>query len=712
MNKNLLNNLFSGMLVGSMLMTPYALTAQTSTKVPSFPGAQGYGMYVTGGRGGAVYHVTTLEDTGEKGSFRYACNQKGARTIVFDVSGTIFLKSQLDLNNGNVTIAGQTAPGDGICIADWPFVIKGPNVIMRYLRFRCGNRYVSRTDGDGGHEGDGLGGFDGSNIIIDHCTVSWSIDECLAVYGNRNTTVQWCMAYQSLRESGHSKGAHGYGAMMGGGRTTYHHNLIAHHDSRTPRYVFRSGDDTSKEHPTDWRNNVVYNWGGNGAYGGEEMCINIVNNYYKPGPLTEKRDIGYQKRILATSHGTHYVKDAQGNNTDEVAEYVWGHYYVAGNKNTTWADVTNNNWTVGVINQISDGAEYGWNATTRDTIKAEAAMPFALVTTHTPEKAFEKVVAYAGASYHRDALDKIIADDVKSGTAHFTGANETDRPGIIDSQDEAKTDGDDAWPKLASTAAPVDTDGDGMPDAWETANGLDPNDAADGAKVAANGYTNLENYINSLVADITEAQYAEGETTGEDIATTGPLSPSAIDGTNAITLPTDEYFDLSKATQTGGSIKEVNGMETIDDVRNGQYWSFVINNTQEQAYTISFLAAAKNSEPSLVLEVTDGDGTINWTGTVPVENTGNWTSFVEHSIDTNVLPTGLRYLVLNFNGSKYTFNVGNIKLTAKPSTTGIAEVNTTAAKEAQIYTLSGMKVTSSQLKKGIYIVDGKKIIVK
>ncbi len=709
MNQKLLNNLFGGMLIGSMIITTSAV--QASTKVPSFPGAQGYGMYVTGGRGGAVYHVTTLEDTGEKGSFRYACNQRGARTIVFDVSGTIFLKSQLDLTNGDVTIAGQTAPGDGICIADWPFVIKGPNVIMRYLRFRCGNRHVSRTDGDGGHEGDGLGGFDGANIIIDHCTVSWSIDECLAVYGNRNTTVQWCMAYQSLRESGHSKGAHGYGAMMGGGRTTYHHNLIAHHDSRTPRYVFRSGDDTSKEHPTDWRNNVVYNWGGNGAYGGEEMCINIVNNYYKPGPLTMKRDEGYQKRILATGHGTHYVKDAQGKNTDEVSEYVWGHYYVAGNKNTEWTDVTNDNWKIGVINQIGDGAEYGWNATTRDTIKAEAAMPFALVTTHTPDKAFEKVVAYAGASLHRDALDKIIASDTQNGTTTFTGANEVDRPGIIDSQDEAKTDGDDAWPKLNSTTAPVDTDSDGMPDAWETANGLDPNDATDGAKVAANGYTNLENYINSLVADITEAQYADGEMTGEDIATTGPLTPSVIDGTNAITLPSDEYFDLTKATQTGGSIKDVDGMATIDNVRNGQYWSFVIDNTKEQTYTISFLAAAKNSEPSLVMDITDADGNKDWTGTVTIENTGDWGKFVEHSIDTSVLPAGLRYLIFNFQGSKYTFNVGNIKLTAKPST-GIAEVSTATAKEAQIYTISGMKVNSSQLQKGIYIVDGKKVVIK
>ncbi len=711
MKQRLLGNLLGTVLLSSMLLPASTATAQTTNKVPSFPGAQGYGMYVTGGRGGAVYHVTTLEDTGEQGSFRWACNQKGPRTIIFDVSGTIYLKSQLNLTSGDITIAGQTAPGDGICIASWPFVIKAPNVIMRYLRFRCGNENVSRTDGDGGHEGDGLGGFDGSNIIIDHCTVSWSIDECLAVYGNRNTTVQWCMAYQSLREAGHSKGAHGYGAMMGGGRTTYHHNLLAHHDSRTPRYVFRSGDDTSKEHPTDWRNNVVYNGGGNGAYGGEEMCINIVNNYYKVGPLTEKRSEDIQKRILATGHSTHYVKDAQGNNTNEVEAYVWGHYYVAGNKNSKWDDVTNDNWKIGVINQISDAAEYGWSKTTRDTIKADAAMPFALVTTHTADKAFEKVVAYAGASYHRDALDKIIADDVKNGTATFTGANETDRPGIIDCQDEAKTDGTNAWPKLTCTTAPVDTDGDGMPDAWETANGLNPNDATDGAKVASNGYTNLENYINSLVADITEAQYADGETTGEDIATTGPLTPSTIDGTNAIAIPNEEYFDLTKGTHTGGSIKDVDGMETIDNVRNGQYWSFVVDNAKEQAYTISCLIAAKNSEPSLDLVFTDGDDNTLWSGTLAVQNTGNWTRFAAHSIDTGVLPTGLSYFIINFKGTKYTCNVGNIKFTAK-SSTGITDINADTVTKAQVYTLNGMKVNAAHLQKGVYIVNGKKMVIK
>lgn len=692
------------------LSMPINTEAQTK-RTPAFPGAEGYGMYVSGGRGGKVYHVTTLEDNESEGSLRYAINQKGARTIVFDVDGTIYLNSALKIKNGDLTIAGQTAPGDGVCVADWPVTISAKNVIVRYMRFRLGNKYVSREEGDGGHEGDAFGGTDGANIIVDHCSTSFSVDECLSVYGNRNTTVQWCIASNSLREAGHSKGAHGYGGMMGGGKVTYHHNLLAHHDSRTPRFAFRSGDETSKQHPTDYRNNVNYNYGKNGCYGGEEMNINIVNNCYKPGPFTLKQNDGYQKRIYGSGVGTH--KDDEGN----VTEYVWGHYFVDGNVNTEWNDVTKDNWTYGILNQVSSD-NYGWNATTKDTIKMAEVMPFALVTTHTAEKAFEKVVAYAGASLHRDEYDAFIISDVQNGTATFTGANESDRPGIIDSPDDiVYADGHTGWPTLAQGIAQADTDGDGIPDVWETANGLNPNDASDGTVKNSDGYTNLELYMNSLVADITAAQYADGEQLGEDIASTGELNPPAIDE-STITIPSDDYFDLDKAEKNsdgslanGGLLKEVDGVMTIDNARNGNSVKFTIYNSVEQAYNIDLKACTNRGNDEVItlnIVITDADETEYCNQTVTISKTG-WTNFQPYTVTTTSLPTGIYYLVINFANSngKYTANVEQIKMSA--ASAGIKEITTdTDGSSQNMYNLAGQSVNSHY--KGIVVKEGKKEI--
>ena len=323
-----------------LLLLTTAAIATAEDRTPAFPGAEGFGMYTTGGRGGKVYHVTTLDDGSQEGTFRWACNQKGARTIVFDVSGTIFLKSELKIKNGDVTIAGQTAPGDGICIADYPFVIACKNIIIRYMRFRLGNHEVAH------HEGDGLGGMDSENIIIDHCSVSWSIDECLSVYGSRNLTVQWCLVSQSLNNAGHSKGAHGYGGNWGGSGASYHHNLMAHHISRTPRLGPRPGTQTDER--MDMRNNVIYNWIDNGVYGGEGMNVNIVNNYYKPGPDTKTGAKGMRIASpgIRTSDYTHH--DTANPNDWDKMWHVWGKYFVDGNVNTKYSQVTEDNWTYGI----------------------------------------------------------------------------------------------------------------------------------------------------------------------------------------------------------------------------------------------------------------------------------------------------------------------------------------------------------------------------
>ena len=521
--------------------------------LPAFPGAEGFGRYTTGGRGGAVYHVTKLDDDGSEGSFRWACNKSGVRTIVFDVSGTIYLKSALQLKKGNVTIAGQTAPGDGICIADYPFTIDSDNVIIRFMRFRLGNRHVDK------HEGDGLGGMDRKNIIVDHCSISWSIDECLSVYGSKNITLQWNIVSQSLKKSGHSKGNHGYGGNWGGSGATYHHNLLAHHDSRVPRLGPRPG--TQKDERMDMRNNVMYNWGGNGCYGGEGMTVNIAYNYYKPGPTTLKRTKAMQYRLASpgirtvdyclnkaaiaayykTATGTAVTKNDVSGSSDGTNNYVeisgtkykidmktnkidvggkqvtvswndwkpmlhvWGKFYAEGNYNPKSADMNMDNFKYGIANQFdksgTDKTYPGDNA-----IKLTVPMPFEGVTTHTAQDAYEKVLAYAGASLHRDWVDEQMVNDTRKGIATSTGSGNTG--GIINSQNDNKPAEAAAdwspWPDLVTdtSISVADTDGDGIPDYWEDANGLDKNNAADGNLTDAEGYTNLERYMNSLVADI------------------------------------------------------------------------------------------------------------------------------------------------------------------------------------------------------------------
>ena len=384
------------------------LPAVAQEKTPAFPGAEGFGRYVTGGRGGAVYHVTNLNDSGE-GSLRWALDKSGTKTIVFDVSGTIHLKSALNISKANVTIAGQTAPGDGICVADYPVAIKTNNVIVRYLRFRLGNNNVTKDGADGW---DGFGGFDQQDIIIDHCSVSWSIDECLSIYGNKNTTVQWCLVAQSLQDAGHSKGAHGYGGNWGGSGASFHHNLLAHHESRTPRLGPRYT--TQLDERMDMRNNVIYNYAGNGCYGGEAMHVNIVNNYYKPGPGTAQISSTKQRRIASVGIRTDsYIKSYPDY---APTLHIWGKYYVDGNVNPKYSDVTEDNWTYGMYNQINaDNNDGLYDDAVKDSIRLREPIDYVLTTTHTAETAYERVLAYAGASKVRDSFDEQMVSDVRNG---------------------------------------------------------------------------------------------------------------------------------------------------------------------------------------------------------------------------------------------------------------------------------------------------------
>ncbi len=421
-------------------------------RAPAFPGVEGFGKYTLGGRGGKVIEVTNLNDSGP-GSFRAAVMAKGPRTVVFRVSGTIALESEIKIREPYLTIAGQTAPGDGICIKNYQFNFETQHVIIRYLRFRPGDEM--------GKEQDGFGGG-GDHIVIDHCSASWGVDETFSINKASNLTVQWCMVTESLYKSLHKKGNHGYGGLWGGPGGSFHHNLLAHHSSRNPR---ASGNKDSGL--LDYRNNVVYNWGFNSAYGGELWPRNWINNYYKSGPATDDK----------VRHRIFLQKDPRGK------------MFAAGNYVHGFPKITADNWAGG-IDFAPDGEA------TEATLRAREPYVVAPVQTQTAAAAFEAVLAHAGASLARDAVDRRIADEVRTGTARFGASYKGGGKGLIDSQSDVG-----GWPELRSLPAPVDSDHDGMPDDWELARGLNPRDPADGARIApaGDGYTNLELYLNSLV---------------------------------------------------------------------------------------------------------------------------------------------------------------------------------------------------------------------
>lgn len=460
----------------------------------AFPEAGGGGKYTTGGRNGVVYYVTSLaDDVDEAGTLRYALKQSTTRTILFKVSGRIDLKSELHIRRGNVTIAGQSAPGDGICISGYPVIIDADNVVLRFLRFRMGDEKKV--------EGDALTCVGHKNVIIDHCSFSWSTDECVSVYGNTDFTLQYCFITESLRTSVHDKGSHGYGGIWGGTNATFHHNLFAHHDSRNPRFD-HDFVNTKCAGPVDYVNNVIFNWGGNSAYGGEGTNkgaggrhINMVSNYYKYGPASSKK----QRIVNPTTECGDYCGKSPGGTVEP------GKFYIVGNFVYGSSSVTADNWQ-GVDPDESSKKEL-CHASTRWTEGLTA-----LINEQTAEEAFEIVLDKAGCSLSRDAVDTRIVEDVRNGiirngvvvtSSTVTGSvtpkkGEISKGGLIDTQTDVG-----GWPSYASTPLPSDTDGDGIPDEWESEHGLNPSSYADGKATTLNPpYTNLEVYLNSLVQNL------------------------------------------------------------------------------------------------------------------------------------------------------------------------------------------------------------------
>ena len=679
-------------MLAAILLCLASITA-AQDRTPAFPGAEGFGRYVTGGRGGNVYHVTSLADDGSEGTLRWALGKAGAKTIVFDVSGTIHLQSALNISIGNVTIAGQTAPGDGICVADYPVAIKANNVIVRYMRFRLGNNNVLVNGADGW---DAFGGFDQQDWMIDHCSVSWSIDECLSVLGNKNTTVQWCLVAQSLVNSGHSKGAHGYGGNWGGSGASFHHNLIAHHGSRTPRLGPRPT--TQLDERMDMRNNVIYNFGGNGCYGGEGMNVNIVNNYYKPGPGTPTDKKGY--RIAGIGIRTNsYVETYPAY---APALHLWGKYYVAGNYNSKYSKVNNDNWTYGIINQVdANSCDGTFTAETKDSIKLSEPIGFLLTTTHSAEDAYERVLDFAGACLNRDSFDALMVSDTRNGTATYTGKGLS--KGFVNSQDDNKpADADDswsAWPTLNSKDAPKDTDGDGMPDEWELANALDATDPNDGKTIGADGYSNLENYLNSLVADITEAQNDGGTplenaiSESEETAITSlEIVPETANGdwtfSNGCSMTMSTAKDYSTSSSCGiKSIKYSNNVTYTIHLPEGISIS-----------SIDFQGFANDDNADGYLAELNGK-TFGSTDYVFPSRTGG--KAVSYNIELdNSVSGSISMKFVKQVGMRITLNV------AAP--TGIAPISIDIDQNAKSFNLRGQLVGKNN--KGIIIRKGKKVI--
>ena len=469
----------------SATMTIYAPGTEPT---PAFPGAEGAGANARGGRGGDVYHVTNLNDSGA-GSLREGIRTAtGPRTIVFDVAGTINLVTRLNINKSFLTIAGQTAPGDGVTIAGHSTVVSGNNVVMRYLRFRVGDINCPAV------QDDALWVDRTSDVILDHVSASWSVDETLSVTESNNVTVQWSFITESMKQSCHEKGAHGYGSLIryGSGVVTYHHNLYAHHDSRNPRL----GDNVG----LDFVNNVIYNWGGESGYSGaaEEGSprLNYVGNYLVAGPQTTS------SKLRAFNGGGATTLIHQSNN------------FLDGDKDGT-----------------RDGADNGWvmfiGAYTR---REPARFEFPQVTTNDAATAYELVLKTSGSSLRRDSADTRVAGEVRGETGRH-----------INSQNEVG-----GFPFLNPGPALNDSDGDGIPDEWESHHGLNPTDGADGRVVGAGGYTNLERYLNDLVP--TPGVDPSADTAPPVTAATLSQEPNANGWHNA-----DVTVTLAAADPGGGS---------------------------------------------------------------------------------------------------------------------------------------------------------------
>ncbi len=467
-------NLFFLILIGSILFLAVIFVISMMIFVPktyfAFPGAEGFGAYIQGGRGGKVYHVTTLEDSYKEGTLRYAVSQKGRRTVVFDVSGIISLNAPLEIKDSYITIAGQTAPGDGICIKNYPFIINADNVIIRFLRFRLGDASQNSA----------LIVQNRQRIMIDHCSISWSTMQNINIQGNALLTMQWCIISEALNRT--SEGYNGAGAKLGGLSSSFHHNLFVSNARQNPYFENISLKSSSFMQLVDFRNNVIINWEDNSSEGILKGRFNLVNNYYKSGPASL---LPTRSQIIRLYEDTQKVDNTP--NTPNL--YLYGNFVYNNPLHT------NDNWMGVYPNQqyIKEG---------KNPYLSWRQFFHAPVTLHSADRAFKNVLRYAGASKTKDDVDIRLVLNITTDKFPHEGSMGSSG-GIIDSPKDVG-----GYQKYDSLKAPKDTDGDGIPDQWERRNGLNPNNPNDGSEynLIQKDYTNLEVYLNSLVDNITHNQ--------------------------------------------------------------------------------------------------------------------------------------------------------------------------------------------------------------
>ncbi len=485
---------------------------QTSDML-AFPTAEGFGKYATGGRGGQVVYVTSLADDGSEGTLRWAVEQYPDEplTIEFAVSGQITLTSQLNIKRNDWTMAGQTAPGDGIVIARNKVNMGGSeNFIVRNVRFRAG----ALDTNDDNLMDNAVGAENCANYIFDHCSFAWSVEENMNTADSHFLTVQYSMVHEGLYDGGHSKGARGYGSQWGGSPATYHHNLLANNYSRSPRFNGARGEDYLVF--MEYVNNVNYNFGkSNACYGGENTAditeynglnsaheCNFMNNYYKTGSAyTDASSVKYVESSYARSGATSWAP---------AQWYVDGNV-IEGNTTGTsdnWQAMSAETYTLDQIKSeeriVPENAYYKYSVL--GNVGTYEPSRYMMYDFETAEEAFNTVVDEAG-TINRDKVEQRIADEAKNGTYTYTGTKQG-LLGIID----LESDAEGFFDYSTDYTVPTDTDADGMPDEWETANGLDPN-VADQNMVNADGYTALEVYLNSLMGETQNTDFTTGIST-------------------------------------------------------------------------------------------------------------------------------------------------------------------------------------------------------